>query len=77
MLCAFIFSAVRMTPEWYAALCQCQSSYLRCVLILNRARAPELHAGALFQVLKQLRQGMVKYMTVKRSVYCLKDSGLT
>ncbi|WP_250538725.1 hypothetical protein, partial [Bacillus subtilis] len=45
---------------------QCQSSYLRCVLILNRARAPELHAGALFQVLKQLRQGMVKYMTVKR-----------
>ncbi|KAF2426075.1 hypothetical protein B6K89_08655 [Bacillus subtilis] len=36
------------------------------MLILNRARAPELHAGALFQVLKQLRQGMVKYMTVKR-----------
>ncbi|RJS53804.1 hypothetical protein C2H96_18020 [Bacillus subtilis] len=36
------------------------------MLILNRARAPGLHAGALFQVLKQLRQGMVKYMTVKR-----------
>lgn len=30
------------------------------MLILERARAPELHAGALFHVLKQLRQGMVK-----------------
>ncbi|MCM3157562.1 hypothetical protein M3585_08830 [Bacillus subtilis] len=39
--------------------------------ILNRARAPELHAGALFQVLKQLRQGMVKYMTVKRRCYLM------
>ncbi|MEC0590363.1 hypothetical protein P8843_09020 [Bacillus inaquosorum] len=39
------------------------------MLILNQARAPELHAGALFHVLKQLRQGMVKYMTVKRRCY--------
>ncbi|AEP91849.1 hypothetical protein I33_2905 [Bacillus subtilis subsp. subtilis str. RO-NN-1] len=41
------------------------------MLILNRARAPELHAGALFQVLKQLWQGMVKYMTVKRRCYLM------
>ena len=64
MLCAFIFSAVRMTPGWSAALCRPLSSisasalFWCCVLILNRARAPELHAGALFQVLNDSEEEM-------------------